>query len=51
MDKVLAILKEKANLSDEDLNTIKETWGGKTYLMYRGDQWSRIIAYYNKLSK
>ena len=35
----------------ETLNTIKETWGGKTYLMYRGDQWSRIIAYYNKLSK
>ncbi|MGN1158164.1 MAG: hypothetical protein ACI4TK_18490 [Agathobacter sp.] len=35
----------------ETLNTIKETWGGKTYLMYRGDQWSRIIAYYNELSK
>lgn len=26
MDKILAILKEKANLSDEDLNTIKESF-------------------------
>ena len=36
---------------DAVLNTVKETWGGKTYLMIKQDQYDRIVAYYNELSK
>jgi len=41
MDKVLAILKEKANLSDEDLNTIKETF--ETAVKARVDEETKVI--------
>ncbi len=35
----------------EVLNTVSETWGGKTYLMYKNDQYSRLLAYYETLTK
>lgn len=41
MDKVLAILKEKANLSDEDLNTIKETF--ETAVKARVDEETKVV--------
>ena len=41
MDKVLAILKEKANLSDEDLNTIKETF--ETAVKARVDEATKVV--------
>ncbi len=41
MDKVLAILKEKANLSDEDLNTIKETF--ETAVKARVDEETEVV--------
>lgn len=41
MDKVLAILKEKAHLSDEDLNTIKETF--ETAVKARVDEETKVI--------
>ena len=41
MDKVLAILKEKANLSDEDLNTIKETF--ETAVKARVDEETQVV--------
>ena len=41
MDKVLAILKEKAHLSDEDLNTIKETF--ETAVKARVDEETKVV--------
>lgn len=41
MDKVLAILKEKAKLSDEDLNTIKETF--ETAVKARVDEETKVV--------
>ena len=41
MDKVLAILKEKAHLSDEDLNTIKETF--ETAVKARVDEATKVV--------
>ena len=41
MDKVLAILKEKANLSDEDLNTIKETF--ESEVKTRVDEETKVV--------
>lgn len=41
MDKVLAILKEKANLSDEDLNTIKESF--ESEVKTRVDEETKVI--------
>lgn len=41
MDKVLAILKEKANLSDEDLNTIKEIF--ETAVKARVDEATKVV--------
>ncbi|MBO5097182.1 MAG: hypothetical protein J6B96_02580 [Agathobacter sp.] len=42
---------EGTSTKAETLNTISETWGGKTYLMVKQDQWDRLVAYYNELSK
>lgn len=41
MDKILAILKEKAHLSDEDLNTIKETF--ETAVKARVDEETKVV--------
>ncbi len=33
----------------EVLNTVKNTWGGATYLQYKNNAWQRLKDYYNSL--
>ncbi len=43
--------RENVGSREEVLNTIIDTWGGKTYLAYKQDAYDRLIEYYESLNK